>query len=613
MKISQKLLGLAGVALADYACCPYDDYGLPDPTCVGTGGLSEKTPFAGSDFQQNDCKAWEFNADATFDGSDACGVDYGQCGFHRQFAWGSYEASASIQDPQNSNIYGISNDWELSFGTDTDAAVLAGWDATTVTKATADVYPGTLTADTRDQTKGWGIGNAPKLGAMCKLFVPVSPANIVQVQVAGVHKQGASFAAYPAQFKHTAAATPVDGTVYCFSVVNPSEGDVNTNGVANGNVNGKGTGAITDDFASSTSLERQAGLAPVKDWNSYLTGAATTTIDGANDLNNFDGANFDVVAHFSSDWCARGAVVNNAAGKVVEMQQAGDANFNDNDYDLTSNHAHNDIIEKRFADASYSAYSVSGSYMTNVGSSLAGLRWPNQGAWAGYHSVVTCAVTSGASNNNAWPLNTARAYVMSVGSNDFRQGPTGGCTGLKYRFNIRQVGDNIANCGPGQLPDEGGQRCTWNWNYSANAAAGDNDPEDFFDRTDNMIFDTWADNTARKRRAVGDGAYVDHDNAVPSNAASSAPNVGTVAFTFAFRDYAGNAISASSITADASKYWTGLSGTTATLQCSSTGSTPYRDNFPDCFFGDELHLTATYDGSANARVRISPWFSTVTV
>ena len=68
MKLSQKLLGLAGVALADYACCPYDDYGLPDTKC--TEQLREKTPFDTGDWQQNDCKAWEFNADAIFDGND---------------------------------------------------------------------------------------------------------------------------------------------------------------------------------------------------------------------------------------------------------------------------------------------------------------------------------------------------------------------------------------------------------------------------------------------------------------------------------------------------------------------------------------------------------------
>lgn len=607
MKISQKLLGLAGVALADYACCPYDDYGLPDPTCVGE--LREKTPFAGSNFQQNDCKAWEFNADATFDGSDACGVDYGQCGFQRQFAWGGH-SDGSVQSPTNTAILGIASSWTLSFGSSGTASTDAAWDATTVTKVTADTYPGTMTPDTRTEAKGWGIGNAPKLGAMCKLFVPVSPANIVQVQVAGVHKQGANLASFPAQFTHATSQTPVDGTVYCFSVVNPSEGDVNSNGVANGNVNGRGTGTQTDDFASSTSLERQAGLSPVKDWNAYLVGSAATTIDGANDLNNSNGANFDVVAHFSSAWCARGAVVNGAAGKVVEMQQAGDANYNDNDYDLTSNHAHNDIIEKRFAAATYGAYTASGGYMTNAGTSLGGLRWPNQGAWAGYHSVVTCAVTSSAAGNNAWSGN--RDYMLSVGSNDFRQGSAGACTGLKYRFNVRQIGDKVANCGPGQLPDEDTKRCTWNWNYSANTASGttDNDPEDFFDRTDNMIFDTWADNTGRKRRAVGDGAYVAHDAAVPNTAATSQANVADVVFTFAFKDYAGNAITPTALDADNSKYFS-TTTTTATVSCNTSGSTPYRDNFPDCFFGDEIHLTATYTGNANARVRISPWFSTV--
>ena len=69
MKLSQKLLALGGVALADYACCPYDDYGMPHEAC--TNELPEKTPFSlADDWNHGACKAWESNVDATYDGND---------------------------------------------------------------------------------------------------------------------------------------------------------------------------------------------------------------------------------------------------------------------------------------------------------------------------------------------------------------------------------------------------------------------------------------------------------------------------------------------------------------------------------------------------------------
>ena len=89
MKLSQKLLALGGVTLADYACCPYDDYGMPHPDC--TTALPEKTPFSmETDWRNGACKAWESNVDATYDGNDQeCGTNnnWGSCGFQRHFPW----------------------------------------------------------------------------------------------------------------------------------------------------------------------------------------------------------------------------------------------------------------------------------------------------------------------------------------------------------------------------------------------------------------------------------------------------------------------------------------------------------------------------------------------
>jgi len=89
MKLSQKLLALGGVTLADYACCPYDDYGMPHAAC--TVALPEKTPFSmESDWRNGACKAWESNVDATYDGNDnncQTNENWGSCGFQRHFPW----------------------------------------------------------------------------------------------------------------------------------------------------------------------------------------------------------------------------------------------------------------------------------------------------------------------------------------------------------------------------------------------------------------------------------------------------------------------------------------------------------------------------------------------
>jgi len=96
MKLSQKLLALGGVTLADYACCPYDDYGMPHELC--TDALPEKTPFSlDSDWRNGACKAWESNVDATYDGNDNnCGTNenWGSCGFQRHFPWNEVDTTS---------------------------------------------------------------------------------------------------------------------------------------------------------------------------------------------------------------------------------------------------------------------------------------------------------------------------------------------------------------------------------------------------------------------------------------------------------------------------------------------------------------------------------------
>ena len=156
MKLSHKLLALSGVALADYACCPYDDYGIPFEDCVAA--LPEKTPFSDQpDWNTGACKAWEFNPDASFDGNDGadtCGTNenWGSCGFQRHFPWSGTEQAAYL---------GTSG-FGSNFGGSAQLAIGGG-------------------------ANQFSVGGAPFLGGVCKLFIPVEIAKIESVSVAGVH------------------------------------------------------------------------------------------------------------------------------------------------------------------------------------------------------------------------------------------------------------------------------------------------------------------------------------------------------------------------------------------------------------------------------------------
>ena len=302
MKLSQKLLALGGVALADYACCPYDDYGMPHDACVTA--LPEKTPFSmETDWRDGACKAWEANVDATYDGNDSgCGnQNWGSCGFQRHFQWNSVndyttmkdhsqgctiaeDGSGVIQDSDaNANactchVHGLTafNTAEVAAGNDVDyctddagtatvggcsANQLAANDALpdcTVTDffgmrnmkeididTSGTFYDGTGTLNVpfgATQTQ-YNLGGVPFLGGVCKLFVPVPLQRIVSVQVAGVHVNTEAQSVYPARYTTSTSdpagvASNYDGTAYCFSVVNPAEANINDNNIHNGNVAG---------------------------------------------------------------------------------------------------------------------------------------------------------------------------------------------------------------------------------------------------------------------------------------------------------------------------------------------------------------------------------------
>jgi len=612
MKLSQNLLGLAGLAVADYACCPYDDYGIVDGDC----GLTEKTPFnvpldATDDWNNNMCKAWESNVDATYDGNDndCPGYDnWGGCGFQRHFAWGQQVALDSVHS-------------SLTFDTVASGTDLANGLASPAASQSRSFDDGT------DDNK-FKVGGVPFLGGICKLFIPVLAEHIEQVTIAGVHVN-AGQAQFPATVNSNTGAAEASsfvGTAYCFSVVNIAEFKTNTNEVANGNVAGDAaqllagntyTG-LNDIFAGATSLQRQAGR------NIGAFGDAATDFSAIDQGDMVEGgANFDVVAHFSSTQCQ-------SVWNDVDMQLAGDVGEGgDIDYpttpDNTFSHAHTDLKDKRHKTPAI-AYRATGNYAAQSDPSpylVGDVRWPNFGAWAGFNSFIACA-NKDDSADPAIPTShwlhggQARVGVMSVGTSDFRskkEGVACNAAWAEFQFNLRQIGTEVIVCGPGELPDTDNNRCTWNWNYDASAGYGsssDTDPEGFFDRNENMDFAVWS----RKRRDA-----VNRDTAAPNQPVNAAANLGEPVFTFSFKNYKNNAVTATltqlSDEADANNGFL-IATNTVTVKCTNPYTSPtgnQRDLFPTCFVGDEIHLKATYtpdttnDGN---RAFISPWLSEVT-
>jgi hypothetical protein len=604
MKLSQKLLGLAGLAMADYACCPYDDYGMPDPLCAAV--LREKTPFEGSSrWMDNECKAWESNVDATFEGNTigGCAPDnWGSCGFQRHFPWRTLTASSAEETALS--LTGLA-----SLDIDTTSGFVAAYATSGGTAAIAD----------------YNLGGLPFLGGICKLFIPVPSNKIVQVQVAGVHKPGNNYAQFPA--RATVGATTLDGTAYCFSVANVAESRDNTNGINNGNVAGEGRATAPDGrldlFAGLNSIQRQAGVAFGVAFGDSL--AAQTDVATGDELGEVKaGGNFDVVAHFADDWCE-------GRWTATDMQMTGDegagvVDYNNQQQNAGFSHDHKDIMDKRHNAAGYGtlyatsntdylARSSSVTYNSVTHGAVDNVRWPNSGAWAGFYSFVMC-VKSGSTPAgmmaNVWNGQT-RDTAMSVSASDYRINEATTCSDkfANFRFNVRQGGSDIELCGPGQLPDGDDKRCTWNWNYDADASFGSSnnqDPEGFFDRSEQMNIDSWV----RKRRGALDRT-------------AGANNVAAVlkkaVLTFQFRDQDGTALlaAAQTLTSDVDATLMSIAvantnGFAATMTCTNAlAATAQRDNFPVCFTGDEIHFNLAYSPSSNTdnRAAVSPWFSTV--
>lgn len=673
------LASLLGCAVADYACCPYDDFGVVNPGCP----LTEKTPWAMTNSNANPdplgvsnhiCKAWEANIDATMEGNEN-GDNWGGCGFQRHFPWGIADAKGGDGAPADPTT--LEHCRMGMF----DCTVGTGNPMTNNYKGlkAGMAFPldnGAFSAQDTNHVFG-----EVTLGAVCKLWIPVRLNAIDSVSVAGIHMNGggtdgdpSSFAVFDgAEVCDTATCTggnTVAGTAFCFSVVNIGEFMENNMPndpfrVMNANVAGRDIGGHDPirlegpDSEQAFDVDFGQSIEP-----GNLNGGTDTIVDA--------GASFDVVVHFKSAWCIR-------HWTIIDMQTSPDVGNAVFDYPLADDgnnnpqHAHTDVADKRFDgtvgicgccdasgntrhdDSSHSTVAVDSCNkcagtscveLNTYGAGVGSMRWPNAGAWAAYHSFITCAdghfmiydVANGidGSGNPTLASSHERVVVHSMFYNDVRHDYTNAMHNsgtIAIRGNIRQIGTKVTNCGPGVIDTTDNKRCTWNWNFGLV-----DDQEEWFNRDSPQVHAVWKNGQAVSRN--------DETNA-HTNMLSAV--IEDHSFTFSFQAWDSDAgLDSGALTPghgmvmDADKYFSDpnaamtISATehqfVVTMHCLASSldgnggqlmSPPatgddntmnIRDIFPDCYMGDEIHFSYTIGGGSTASGdhRLSAWFSSVT-
>lgn len=630
------LASLLGCAVADYACCPYDEFGVVNQDCP----LTEKTPWAMKDNNANTdpmgvehhvCKAWEANVGAAIEGNEDLD-NWGGCGFQRHFPWAIADANILNNVDANSII-------------NFPHCQLGMFDCSGGTSKATNSYKTLQVAGTnfnleKTATKGGPFTTATndifgevRLGAICKLFVPVQEHNIDSVSIAGVHVNGRYTTTVGTSSVQTASVFAANicgvvdcasgnkkakGTAYCFSVVNVGEFMENNMpnsqfNVMNGNVAGSDTGG-----GDPLTLPGLDGLDFPKNFGDSIepTGDGTNTIVEA-------GASFDVVVHFKSKYCMR-------HWSLVDMQV--DPDFNSGgtvDYPLAA-HKHSDVVDKRITGVGIcgccsSDGSTRHDEATVLASTLAAdgcakclaasgcedfdnynvpttMKWPNIGAWAAFYSFVSCADNTmmiynqwtgidGTSGALQGVTSKDRDVVHSMFYNDVRHDWSNAHHGtgkLHVRGNFRQVGDKVTYCGPGKIPDSDTKRCTWNWNFELGT-----DAETWFTRTSPINVNVWQSGAAVKRpedaKSLAGGALT-------GILESPVFTISIKQHTTGVDNTAIAALTANELTMDANKYFTKAAGTHSatagylfdvTMNCLQSSAD-----------GTGSKITATYDAAA---------------
>lgn len=678
------LASLLGCAVADYACCPYDDFGVVNPHCP----LTEKTPWAMQNANANSdpegvsdhiCKAWEANIDATMEGNED-GDNWGGCGFQRHFPWamthaingGSTPAAPATLEHCRMGVF----DCTAGVGNPMVNKYMA-------LKAGSIAFPLSTGGFSAQHTND--VFGQVTLGGVCKLWIPVLLNSIDSVSIAGVHMNGGGTAGDPGHLAvfdgaevceaANCVGNTVAGTAFCFSVVNVAEFmENNMPGsafrVMNANVAGKDIGGGDPIRLEGNTFE---GEFPV-DFGSSIepaneAGGGGTIVDA--------GASFDVVVHFKSAWCIR-------HWTLVDMQTDpdwGSQDVNGDDYPLMDDgnsnpqHAHTDVADKRFdgqvgicgcCDGLGTTRHDAASHLANdpsadtctpcttggcvelntYGAGVVDMKWPNAGAWAAYHSFITCSDNefmiyngaTGITGGNIDVNDNARIVVHSMFYNDVRHDYSNAHEGtgtVVIRGNFRQAGSKMTNCGPGVIDTADNMRCTWNWNFMLNAGK---DEEEWFNRDSPQSFAVWKDGAAVSRNDEAD------THAATGGMISDIVETHTFVADFQAWDTdlgSGSTGNTHSMSIDASKYFSDPNAAmvvnadkhefTFTMHCLESSldgngaiilggnigddnTQNVRDIFPDCYMGDEIHFSYTIAGGASGDLdhRISAWFSSVT-
>merc|ERR1712139_745378 len=554
MKLSQKLLALSGVAVADYACCAYDDYGIPS-NC----GLSEKTPFAGSDWRGNQCTI----GGAPFLGGvcklfmpvaltdvlsvNIAGVHLSGSGVHS--AEGSYAGVAgslhcfSVVNPSEF----LSNDGNIHNGN------VAGWRDTGVPEAgdgmQSDIFSDGAGGFVSETDRQQGIQHEWYFNSRA----PQTAFGAGAADFQGDSNVGPNFDVV-AHFAHSFCTTKGWDKEQMQMVGDwGSNADPDTEDYPLGAAAG---GGEVDDHAHTDTVDKRFA----DDF-----GAVNDKYSCVGTCNNDDGMQLG------------------GAGEIVRWPNAG-------------------------AWAGFYSF-IACANVDNSGNDVYDLVNPMKYVFQSFTATGDCAYDAG-TGTFAVPGQaciTPRAVVPSLANDDFRVEDcldgSPDVRSLKARWNVRKAGSNIRNCGPGTLPDGDSGRCSWNWNFdefSVDGAGLQDEAEAFFERSSPRSFEPWQSGGLVGRLAQ-EGNPTDP--------------IRNVVITTELKDAAGAALAVSidldipDVYVDAETYAGGVH--TFTLQCNAPSGNGARDTFPDCYQGEEIHYEWTSDDNAKSEKRLDPWATKV--
>ena len=197
----------------------------------------------------------------------------------------------------------------------------------------------------------------------------------------------------------------------------------------------------------------------------------------------------------------------------------------------------------------------------------------------------------------------ANQIVPSVGNSMWRYECDGAGFSPKMRFNLRQAGSNIRNCGPGTMPDtDGPAKCSWNWNFAVHSensvAHSSGDAESYFMRNNPKSYAVW-DNTLSQRNGLeaawGNPSLMTKSKTITVVVGSRAGPASTPFNLSVENDVPSQYIDDASVGLGVSGY-----AYTFQLNCATPVNQPSRDAFPDCFQGEEIHLSASLDVTGGA-------------